>query len=69
MGGGLRHRRGIIVAIMSAFFITSFFLAAVNYMYSVVVGNNFPSSDTAGEVAYIPGTFVSDAVSKGYVGK
>lgn len=64
-----KFKRGLIMAIVSAFFITSFILAAVNYGYKVFSGNGAPSLNIAEGVAYIPGTFVSNDIAKGYVGK
>lgn len=68
IGQIIRVKRGLIVAIVGAFFITSVLITAMNSIYYAFN----PASTASGideMVAYIPGSFVSNNIAQGYLGK
>jgi len=68
IGQIFRVKRGLIIAIVGAFFITSILITAMNSIYSAM---NFSGSSSGIDevVAYIPGSFVSNDIAQGYLGK
>ena len=65
----MKLKRGLIIALVGAFFITGFLVVTMNYAISLFSGNMMASTGVAEQAAFIPGTFITNDVVKGYIGK
>lgn len=65
----LKLKRGLIIALVGAFFITGFLVITTNYAISLFSGNRITLPGASEQAAFIPGTFISNDMVKGYIGK